>query len=96
MKRKLVKCGRLFDGIQDTFYENMEILIEEAYIAEIGKNLSAADAELIDLGDWTVTPGMIDAHVHLSFCDTDTLSAAAIQLMRIRIRKSGSQSYRIH
>lgn len=66
MKRKLVKCGRLFDGIQDTFYENMEILIEEAYIAEIGKNLSAADAELIDLGDWTVTPGMIDAHVHLS------------------------------
>ena len=66
MKRKLVKCGRLFDGIQDTFYENMEILIEEAYIAEIGKNLSATDAELIDLGDWTVTPGMIDAHVHLS------------------------------
>lgn len=90
MKRKLVKCGRLFDGIQDTFYENMEILIEEAYIAEIGKNLSAADAELIDLGDWTVTPGMIDAHVHLSTFEWAAPRRGKFVLFRCMERNGGT------
>lgn len=66
MKRKLIKCGKLFDGMHDAFYENTEILIEDMYIVKLGKNLSTTDAELIDLSEYTVTPGMIDAHVHLS------------------------------
>ncbi|MDY6851854.1 MAG: amidohydrolase family protein, partial [Thermodesulfobacteriota bacterium] len=43
------------------------LLIENGRIvaAGSGRPLSAADAELIDLGPVLVTPGLIDAHVHL-------------------------------
>ena len=50
--------------------ENMEILIEGKYIREIGHNLACPEGtEIIDLSHLTVTPGMIDAHVHPQFFD---------------------------
>ena len=67
---KLIKCGKLYDGITDEFQENMEILIKGKLIEEVGKDLKAqSDCELIDLSDATVTPGMIDAHVHMTVFD---------------------------
>jgi imidazolonepropionase-like amidohydrolase len=43
-----------------------EILIEGERIAAVGSAVShPADAQLIDLGDCTLLPGLIDAHVHL-------------------------------
>ena len=64
-KKYLVICGKLFDGMHDELTEGMEILICGERIAEVGKNLSRPkDAEIIDLSHLTVTPGLIDAHVH--------------------------------
>ena len=64
-KQSLIICGKLFDGIKDELQENMEILVEGRKIKEVGKNLSRPkDVEIIDLSHLTVTPGMIDAHVH--------------------------------
>ncbi len=43
-----------------------EILVRGERIVEAGASVShPADAELIDLGDTTLMPGLIDAHVHL-------------------------------
>jgi imidazolonepropionase-like amidohydrolase len=43
-----------------------EILIEGQLIREIGKSVQHPQgARVIDLGDTTLTPGMIDAHIHL-------------------------------
>jgi imidazolonepropionase-like amidohydrolase len=43
-----------------------EILVTGELIAEVGRTVShAANVEVIDLGDLTLMPGMIDAHVHL-------------------------------
>jgi imidazolonepropionase-like amidohydrolase len=43
-----------------------EILIEGERIVEIGSSVKhPANAEIIDLGDRTLMPGLIDAHVHL-------------------------------
>jgi imidazolonepropionase-like amidohydrolase len=43
-----------------------EILIEGERIVEVGSSVKhPANAEIIDLGDRTLMPGLIDAHVHL-------------------------------
>ncbi len=65
-----IKCGKLYDGLKAELQENMEILIEDKYIKEVGQNLECPEGtEVIDLSDMTVTPGMIDAHVHPSIFD---------------------------
>lgn len=63
--QKLIRCGKLFDGIRDEFQEKMEILVEGDKILAVGRNLPHHEAaEIIDLSHLTVTPGLIDAHVH--------------------------------
>jgi dihydroorotase len=60
----LIKGGRVLDpahGIDDT----LDLLIRDGRIAELGKDLGAADAETLDAGGCLVTPGLIDIHVHL-------------------------------
>lgn len=69
MVSKLVRCGQLYDGLHDDFSDNTDLLIEDGHIAKIGRNLSPGDAEVIDLMHATVTPGMIDAHIHLNVFD---------------------------
>ena len=66
MKKKyLILCGKLFNGVLDELQDNMQIIVEDNKIMEVGKNLKkTSDMEVIDLTDLTVTPGMIDAHVH--------------------------------
>ncbi len=62
----LIKCGKMFDGINEELQSNIDILVIGNRIADIGKNIGfATDAEILDLSDMTVTPGMIDAHVHM-------------------------------
>ena len=70
MNKKWILCGKLYDGIHDDLYENIEILIDGNLIIGVGKNLERGDAEVIDLSHLTVTPGMIDAHVHSDILDT--------------------------
>ena len=66
---KLV-CGRLYDGVHDEIQAGREILIEDARIAEVGAHTATpAGCRIVDLSALTVTPGMIDAHVHASFFD---------------------------
>jgi len=66
----LIICGKLFDGKKDELFDNMEILIQGKFIKEVGKNLSRSEnVEVIDLSHLTVTPGMIDAHIHSDILD---------------------------
>lgn len=62
---RLIKCGKLYDGIKNELQENMQVLIKDNIIEEIGENLVYPEGtEIIDLSELQVTPGMIDAHVH--------------------------------
>ena len=36
---KYIKCGKLYDGIHDVFFENMQIIVNGILIEEIGNNL---------------------------------------------------------
>lgn len=71
--RKLILCGKLYDGIRDELRENMEILIRGRTIEAVGRGLEVPEeVERIDLSGLTVTPGMIDAHVHSQYIDWHT------------------------
>lgn len=70
MDYKKIICGKLYDGIHDELKSNMQILIENDKIIEVSSNVTTlSNCEIIDLSSLTVTPGMIDAHVHASFFD---------------------------
>lgn len=61
-----IRAARLIDGKNDAPISNAVILIEGARITNVGSGLSIpANAEVIDLGNATVLPGLIDCHTHL-------------------------------
>lgn len=64
---KVIKAGRLIDVISGKLLTNQIILIDGNKIKEVGANVSIpAGAEIIDLGDYTVLPGLIDCHTHIT------------------------------
>jgi imidazolonepropionase-like amidohydrolase len=63
-----LKAARLFDGKSKTLLQNGVVLVEGNRITDAGSNLQIPDeAEVIDLGDATLSPGFMDAHTHLTF-----------------------------
>src|SRR5689334_8801165 len=67
-----VKAARLFDGKADALQPHGVVLVQGPKIVAVGTDLSIpAGAEIIDLGDATLSPGFIDAHTHLTGESTD-------------------------
>lgn len=63
----IIRAGNTWDGIADVPLGPGEILIENGIITGIGKCVRApAGAEVIDLPDRMVMPGLIDCHVHIT------------------------------
>lgn len=62
----LLHATRLLDVENGRIIAPGEVLVQGERIVAAGKSLShSAGARLIDLGDVTLMPGLIDAHVHL-------------------------------
>lgn len=67
-KLKVIKAGRLIDVTNGTVLTNQIILIDSNKIVAVGPNVSIPKgAEVIDLSNATVLPGLMDCHTHLSF-----------------------------
>jgi imidazolonepropionase-like amidohydrolase len=60
-----LKAAHLFDGTSDSVLNNAVVVVAGNRI--VGVNVAIpAGAQVIDLGDATLLPGFIDAHVHLT------------------------------
>ena len=47
-------------------YDEADVLVEDGEIVEIGRGLSASNAEEIDASGHIVLPGFVDSHIHLA------------------------------
>ena len=62
----VLHAARLLDVKAGKLLKPGEILVERDRIVEVGTTVKhPAGAEVIDLGDRTLLPGLIDAHIHL-------------------------------
>ncbi|HLH08362.1 MAG TPA: amidohydrolase family protein [Terriglobales bacterium] len=62
----VLHAARLLDVESGRVISPGEVLVRGERIAEAGSSVThPADAQTIDLGDVTIMPGLIDAHVHL-------------------------------
>lgn len=91
--RNLVCAARLVDGLNDVVKKDHAVLIEGGRIKAVGvreeiqKDIPP-DAQVVDLGDVCITPGLIDNHTHVSlaadgrsyvefFAESDEMMVAA-------------------
>jgi imidazolonepropionase-like amidohydrolase len=64
-----LRAARAFDGLLPRLLEHVLVSVEDGQIAavESGSAQPPEGADVVDLGDVTLLPGLIDAHVHLGF-----------------------------
>lgn len=64
--KTVLRAARLIDGKTNTVMNNGVIVVEGERITAAGPDLPVPEgASVIDLGDATLLPGLIDAHTHL-------------------------------
>jgi imidazolonepropionase-like amidohydrolase len=63
----VLKAARVFTSTSDRPLTPGMVIVEGDHIAQVGQNLTPPPgAQVVDLGDATLLPGFIDAHVHMS------------------------------
>ena len=62
--KQLIKCGKLFDGEQEKYFDNVSILVDDEKIISVGQLEIEPEYNVIDLSDKIVTPGLMDIHNH--------------------------------
>ncbi len=68
----LVKAGQLLDVRTGVLLQKQALLIENERVKEVGPQAQVmahapSGAQLVDLSGYTVLPGLIDAHTHLTY-----------------------------
>lgn len=66
-KAIVLRAARMFDGTSDSIIQHGAVVVQGNRIVAAGGSVAIpADAQVIDLGDVTLLPGLIDSHVHLT------------------------------
>ena len=84
-KTVVIRAGRLLDVRTGKTLSNQTILIRGGKIVSVGSDAqvpAAAQAEIVDLSNATVLPGLIDAHTHITFDPNFGYSSLAISVPR--------------
>ncbi len=60
-ERLIIRAARLFDGIWRGYRPDMDVITEGGRIVEVERRRERDDGTVLDLGDITIMPGLIDA-----------------------------------
>lgn len=83
---RVIKGARLIYGNGQEIPEDAVIVIEGSRIQEVGRENEVTiplDAEIIDLGDCTLMPGLMDLHIHLSAYNMVTFKNYKVAQMEV-------------
>lgn len=92
-QRVAIRAARLIDGKSEVMVNNGVVLVEGEKIAAVGSGLTIpTDARVIDLGDATLLPGLIDAHTHLlAEMDGTNVTLQDVEILRIVLTQSTAE-----
>ncbi len=69
--RTLVRCRRLFTGLEEAVRHDQTLVVEQGLFTYVGPTAGAPAAgpedAVVDAGDRLVMPGLVDVHTHLIF-----------------------------
>jgi imidazolonepropionase-like amidohydrolase len=74
----VVKAAQMLDVRKGVMITPAVIVIKEGIIEEINPKQLPGGTEIIDLGNKTILPGLIDMHVHLASGDSDYLFSSLV------------------
>ena len=74
----IVRASRLFDGISDSYRRNVDIVIEDGLIKSVEMQRDRGDAIVVDVGDSTVMPGLIDTYAEMPADSGDALGPSLL------------------
>jgi imidazolonepropionase-like amidohydrolase len=73
----ILRNASVLDPASATRAEGQDVAVENGRIVDVGPGLtSPGDAVIVDAGNRTVMPGLIDAHTHPAIVDEDVFGLA--------------------
>ncbi|WP_045463002.1 metal-dependent hydrolase family protein [Vibrio hyugaensis] len=85
----VIKNANVFNGVGEQLLNNVDLLIENNLITQIGKVDDSNADQVIDAKGKTVMPGLIDAHVHITlsapFNEIDTMTREEVAIRSAKI-----------
>ncbi|WP_347158108.1 amidohydrolase family protein [Pontibacter chitinilyticus] len=79
----LIKNATVWTNEKEGKLEHADVLIQNGKIAQVGKNLNAKDAKVIDGTGKHLTPGIIDEHSHIALDDVNEGTQAVTAEVRM-------------
>lgn len=81
--KKIIKCGKLFDGEQEKYLENVYVTEEDGKILSVDnmEKTFSKGYEVFDLSDKIVTPGLMDIHNHNITYHNENVSSILNELL---------------
>ena len=71
---QVLVADRVWDGVADRPIDRGFVNVSDGFIAAVGRAADLPSGAIVrDLGDVTILPGLINAHVHVTFCASTTV-----------------------
>lgn len=89
----VVHAGKLFNGVDSTYQENVDIIVEGNRIKKITAHQDSYDIPVIDASDKTIIPGLFEMHTHQHATVGEKLGRIWLSYGITNVREPGADPY---